>query len=673
MKVQLARLGKETEENTRHWTRKEEDFRTQLKEIVAVPDLALREENANLKSHLGRINHDFGKVQQQLEQLNKALSKETARCEDLENATRQFNMKESELREKLQNEITRRAEVENATRIRNDREVEFMSKKESDLRAKLDEETKRRTELESTTRQALIKENELRDKLDNEINRRANLENTTRPAHNNIEQSIRDEVTREFQLKEKELTEKVTRREKAINKVRGLMSEITGYNLPPAKSGRDATTTRQRSASQPQPMSATPDATRTLQKDAFEVGFEDFSIPPMSNAVSETDDGDASDDGSFALETTQTIHKDINVTKDKQDTASTNFSDIWGPGVMQAMRDGAAYARFRKAELDAGRPDPEEAMNDTIASVKSGKSMRSTKSVQSVKPPVGILKRGDTDDTRQSVMSQKSARDNDTIRSIASRGSHGRRHSVPEVKAKNNNGKANATIDLTSAYLIPDITLAAGPSTSARAEPLSDSAKTVFNKLCRHDSGNCTMCSRIATYGNNGQRVKQTITIKRPIPITSRQRGPDATLRPAMSPGRALAHVLKGLEDELAHLNLRHGNYQRHYFSLDAAQDRQKSRALEEKLTMTLEAIKRKRKQIYDLGDVLEGQKVSGQEMTMSEIEVTLVGLGLGLDSPLFCCERDGKREMVEEDGRATGNYFEDIELSWAGIEESTQ
>lgn len=700
MKAQLSRIGKESEENTRRWNSKEQDFRTQLKEIVAVPDASLRLENAELKAHLTRINTDFEKVQRQLQQLNKALSNETAKVENLENQTRQFNMKETELREKLANEVNRRTEMENATqnqtrqftmkeselreKLANEvnrrtemenaihlenKTVEFMSKKENDLRCKLDDEIRRRTELEATTRQALIKENELRDRLDREVSRRAKLGVST--GSQKIEQ-IREDVSREFQLREKELTQKIERREKAIGKVRTLMDEITGHNLPQSNVGKDGTTTRQRSASQPLPIER--EATRTLEKDTTGLDFEDFSIPPVNKSVQETDD--ASDDGSFALNSTQTIHKDINVTK-QGDTQSTNFSDICGPGVMQAMRDGVAYARFRKAELDAGRPDPEEfmnhTMNETMASVKSGRSMRSTKSVQSVKPPVGILKRGESDDTRQSVTSQKSARDNDTMRSMASQRSNiSRRHSLPEAQhKKGDTGKANATIDLTSAYLIPDITLAAatGPSTAARAEPLSDSAKRVFNKLCRHDSGNCTMCARIATYDATGKPAKQTITVKRPVPVSSRARSFDATLRPFMSPGKALALVMKGLEDELAHLNVRHADFQRHYFGLDAVQDSKKAQALETKLDGSLKAIKRKRKQIYDLGDVLEGQKEAGMEMTMSQIEVTLVGLGV--DSQLLFTEKRGNGGARDETG--TGKYFEDLDVSWAGIEESTQ
>ena len=670
MKAQLSRLGKETEENTKRWNSKEEDFRTQLKEFVAGPDVQLREENANLKTHLNKINTDFANVQKQLEQLNKALSKETARAENLENATRQFNMKEAELREKLVHETNRRTELENATRMMENKTVEFMSQKESDLRAKLDEEIKRRSELEATTRQALIKENELRERLDNEINRRANGPQ----GQNKTEQMIREEVTLEFMMQTKKLTQKVERREKAINKVRGLMDEITAQGLPPTK------TRRQRSASQPQPIEH--EATRTLPKDQLNVDFEDFSIPPMNKSVQETDD--QSDDSSFAMDTTQTIHKDINVTansqKDSQDqdTQSTNFSDICGPGVMQAMRDGAAYARFRKTEIDAGRPDPEELVhmhnatmsgpNDTMASVRSARSIRSNKSA---KQPVGILKRSEADDTMRSMISQKSVRHDDTMRSVASQRSY-RRHSVPEIlRVKADKGKANATIDLTSAYLVPDITFAtpaaAGPSTSARAEPLSENAKSVLNKLCQHDSGNCTMCTRIATYDKDGMMIKQTVTVKRPIAISTLERGADATIRPSMAPGKALAKVLKGLEDELAHMNLGHTGLQRAYFALDAKADGKKGKALEDRLVMSLKAIQRKRKQIYDLGDVVEGMKETGLEMTQSEVEVTLVGLGLNREV-LFADKQKGVKEDT-----VTGKYFEEQDASWAGIEESTQ
>ena len=123
---------------------------------------------------------------------------------------------------------------------------------------------------------------------------------------------------------------------------------------------------------------------------------------------------------------------------------------------------------------------------------------------------------------------------------------------------------------MTSAFILPDITLHK-PLRGVEAAPkLSAAAQQVLDGLAQHDGQNCTVCKRVIEHGSyhhHNEAVKETVIIPKPIPVSERM--PEAmpyeeepTIRPSQPPGLALATVMKGLQDELDHLKLQCSQYQ---------------------------------------------------------------------------------------------------------------
>ena len=96
-------------------------------------------------------------------------------------------------------------------------------------------------------------------------------------------------------------------------------------------------------------------------------------------------------------------------------------------------------------------------------------------------------------------------------------------------------------------------------------------------------------------------------------------------MRPAKSPGHALAIVIKGLEDEIQHLQAAAMSAQARYNSLDKSAGRRDRKELAGEIVALQHQLEIKSDQVYRLYDVLEGQKMSGQAMTEDEIEATIV------------------------------------------------
>jgi hypothetical protein len=271
---------------------------------------------------------------------------------------------------------------------------------------------------------------------------------------------------------------------------------------------------------------------------------------------------------------------------------------------------------------------------------------------------------------------------------------------------------------MTSAFIVPDITIR-GLSTEKEAEPiLSPAAQNVLDGLAQHDGQNCTVCCRIVSRdrGKESHAVgkendKESLKVPRLIPVSERmppagEWNEEPTVRPSQPPATALAVVMKGLEDELSHLKMyavspplhfifgRVANYlcrelaqyQKAYNSHDASLSKRKRKSIFTKIEALLRAIDAKADQIYALYDVLEGQKADGHEITEEEVEVTLHSIGinpveLGLRGhEMKYAKRsrvtyadEGQSEGSEssaEEGE-TGNGDDDMELPWEGIEDT--
>lgn len=238
---------------------------------------------------------------------------------------------------------------------------------------------------------------------------------------------------------------------------------------------------------------------------------------------------------------------------------------------------------------------------------------------------------------------------------------------------------------MTSAFIIPDITIRNPGTLSQPAPKLSPAAQEVLNECAQHNNRNCTVCKRVIEHGADhihAGTAKATITIPKPIPISERM--PEATryeeeptIRPSQPPGLALATVLKGLEDELSHLKMQLSQYQALYNGHDPALSKRKRKSVYKKIEALLEAIDIKADQIYALYDVLEGQKQDGREISEAEVEVTLQSIGvdlieLGLRGGAAAPEK--KKEPVVRhpwDFESDDDSAED--LPWEGIDSTVE
>ncbi|KFZ14660.1 hypothetical protein V501_03133 [Pseudogymnoascus sp. VKM F-4519 (FW-2642)] len=476
-----------------------------------------------------------------------------------------------------------------------------------------------------------------------------------------------EENTRQWRQKETGLREKISRREAAVAELREMTQEIQQARLANTASVKTRKPVVQKQQAQKEPSnprsstrgrvqavvgkqvparlqsrSRSRSQSRHTQSRNVKsyVEEETFDIPPAGTTNEDFDD--ASDEGSFD-DVTKTVHKDLNVNAEDA-TQGSNYSSILGHGEMDRLREMLANERARNAELSAGAGNHEH----TSHSVASSRSAKSTRVTQGL---TGILKNRN---------SAKQDQDN-TSHSM----SHTRRHSETSIKVRTAR-RHITTEDVTSAFIIPDITLSV--AMNGGHPTLSAKAKKVLDTLCHHDGGNCTVCTRVASFENN--EMKQTVSIQKPIPVSDRMpvAGPyedEPTMRPSVTPGLALATVMKGLEDELAHLKIELAQYQAVYNKHDPSLSMRKRKAVKARIESLLKAIDKKADQIYALYDVLEGQKETGQELSEKEVEVTLMDIGIDVDAL--------KKDKSEQDpeGEDSGEDSE-LDLPWEGIEDTT-
>lgn len=265
--------------------------------------------------------------------------------------------------------------------------------------------------------------------------------------------------------------------------------------------------------------------------------------------------------------------------------------------------------------------------------------------------PLGILKnahhaRQATEQDLTGRFSVKSAISGISLPSQTGRSdvSHGRRHSDSarfDLDVEDN---------MTSAFFMDDITLesrkrAAQMQKTTKAIPtLSRDAKRVLDSLCvDHDCRNCFVCVRINSHKHeddmtsDGANKKTTVRVEKPIPVTDRVPNPvsavgsdyedQPTMRPSQDPGVALATVLKGLQDEAAHIKSRLAEKQAKLSALDPSFGRRQRKQLTSEINHLMRMLDLKWDQIYALNDVLEGQKTSGQLMTEQEVEITVASI----------------------------------------------
>jgi len=297
---------------------------------------------------------------------------------------------------------------------------------------------------------------------------------------------------------------------------------------------------------------------------------------------------------------------------------------------------------------------PARQRSQSDASLKLGKITVS----QSKGQPAGILKKSsqfptEGDTGRFSVKSALSIAshhsDDDSVHPAATVQS---RRSESRLRRNSDTGRVGGDPtmtehNMTSAFFIPDITMEMEKAAEKEAVPsLSKEARRVLDGICKHKSGNCNVCVRIAGYGEKSmaspsrrvsitaddmRKGKKTVQVEKPVPVSERM--PEAesrfveepTMRPSMAPGDALAILIKETQDEIDHLQMELKRLNEVYFGLDKSLGQRERRRIMGEIKKLQSELEMKSGHLYKLHDVLEGQRQAGQLMSEEEINVTIL------------------------------------------------
>ena len=265
---------------------------------------------------------------------------------------------------------------------------------------------------------------------------------------------------------------------------------------------------------------------------------------------------------------------------------------------------------------------------------------------------------------------------------------HNRRHSETSILSTRTRRRALNVENMTSAFIVPDITIR-NPGVDSQPIPeLTKEAQDVLKGLAKHDGHNCTVCKQAIScdeHHEHSATVREAIKVPKPVPVSDRMPKPspyeeEPTMRPAQAPGLALAVVMKGLEDELAHLKIELAHYQALYSGHDPALSKRKRKSVYNKIETLLKAIEVKADQVYALYDVLEGQKQDGHEISEEDVELTLESVGINAAS-LHLRGGGADEEQRDEKEKPSERQPWDLDsdddnaddLPWEGIETTVE
>ncbi|CEJ55578.1 hypothetical protein PMG11_01829 [Penicillium brasilianum] len=234
-----------------------------------------------------------------------------------------------------------------------------------------------------------------------------------------------------------------------------------------------------------------------------------------------------------------------------------------------------------------------------------------------------------------------------------------RRHSDHSVASLSQRKKRRNIEDMTSAFILPDITLSRAELAGNNPSRLSESAQRILDDIAQHDGNNCMICKNVLPH--EGPCNHEAVKIPTPIPVSERMPATeDPTMRPSQPPAVALATVLKTLEDELSHLKMQLASYQSAYNKLDASLGKRQRKAVMQKIETVLKDIDLKSDQIYALYDVLETCK---GEITKRDLDITLESIGIDVTAN-SAKSRSGLVDLEDED---------EDDLPWEGIESTAE
>ncbi|KAK3341132.1 hypothetical protein B0T25DRAFT_466228 [Lasiosphaeria hispida] len=440
----------------------------------------------------------------------------------------------------------------------------------------------------------------------------------------------------EFKQKEATLRQKLERREAAIQKVKLLTTKITEISQQEI-TGKTAKVTR-----------------------IVEPGETVGSKYAASDLTGRSSVMNAEDDPTTELHLTQ-----------GSDFASIMDSEILK--LKQTYRDIQDQQQQQVTE-------PVQSDDATLMS-------KASVAAQSKSQPVGILKKSSQfpleDDTGRfsvkSALSIVSHHSEDTVQTVATVQSHRSSKSISNVQGKaprpesrlrrnSDTGRigAEATMtgqNMTSGFFMPDITIHSDKqdTTEPAVPSLSKEARRVLDSICKHKPGNCNVCVRIAAHGEQrsvsaSRRVsisaedmrkgKKTVCVEKPVPVSDRmpervsRYEEEPTMRPSMSPGEALAILIKETQDEIEHLQMELKRLNEVYFGLDKSLGQRERRRVMAEIKKLQSEVEMKSGHLYKLHDVLEGQKQAGQLMAEEEINVTVLSNLVRLEATVE--SRDG-------------------------------
>ncbi|EAW10342.1 uncharacterized protein ACLA_048110 [Aspergillus clavatus NRRL 1] len=323
-------------------------------------------------------------------------------------------------------------------------------------------------------------------------------------------------------------------------------------------------------------------------------------------------------------------------------------------------------ARKRRQSVSTRIQTVDETANSTRQSLSKSAAPRKSSLKESKAPIVGPASAlGDLTATSQVSMAEADSNLSVPIE-------RQRRHSDYSVTTTSQRRRRRSTNDMTSAFILPDITLHHANLVAEDPSRLPQAAQKALDGATQHDGKNCTVCKRCIPIDSHCDHTHEVVKVPKPVPVSERMPEPsvyneEPTLRPAQSPGVALATVLKALEDELSHLRMQLVVYQGAYNKLDASLSKRQRKSLAAKVEKILKDIDLKADQIYALYDVLEGQKQDGHEMTEAEMEVTLQSIGMDTAATRA---GDVTATTDKSSNRHNDTDLEDEEeLPWEGIE----
>ncbi|KAF2802286.1 uncharacterized protein BDZ99DRAFT_576984 [Mytilinidion resinicola] len=536
-----------------------EDLRNEVDE--------LRAENAALRSRLGEVDE----VHTQNEHLRQQLANETARREHERQAKR---------------------DIERQAKREQERQARREEKLEAQRQAKLEEERQARQEEEQQAQQELERQAQEEQRHIQEEERRARREE---------ERQARREERQSRERREKNTQTRIADR---------VQEELRNSKL---------TAAAQSSVQQPQPRFSRY-ASAQFSSDSQRVPMPAAPIRSVSNP-----DPTGSRRGLYQ-------------SQKPESTTDLSLTNMQTPGMMSGGRNGMQEAveakpveapSFDLTELSFINPDDIAQLRKKLEQERAAaRKMRA--SAQTAPAPTT------RDETVRSMASAKSARPQSfhglstkdvtaqsnftaqtehTTEHTGNFTSHSNRSAKTQAQqpdesilSNSSRRRRSAPVEETSAFIVPDITM------GGRKQPTITLGKI---RLPSHDNKNCTVCAR------ESQQAGDSVAIPYPIPVSSRTEDDvDATMRPSQSPKNALAKVIKELQDELSHLHLELAAHEALLRAHDTSLGRRKRKAIQEAMEDLLRMIDIKSDQIYDLYDVVEGQKAD--DMTEQEMEDTL-------------------------------------------------